>query len=111
MQAPAPLHVPVFPHGGEAGHCVPGAAVPAGSGAQLPSPLMLQAWQVGQVWLPQQMPSVQLPLMHWLAPVQVWPFGLRAQLRLVPVPWQVNGAMQSPSAVQAVLQVAFVLQV
>ena len=42
--------------------------------------------------------------MHWAAAVQVCPLGLSAQLRVAPEPWQVNGAMQSASAVQAVLQ-------
>jgi hypothetical protein len=65
---------------------------------------MLQAWQVGQVALPQQTPSVQAPLMHWAAAVQESPLGLSAQLLVAPEPWQVNGATQSASAVQAVLQ-------
>jgi hypothetical protein len=38
---------------------------------------------------PQQTPSVQKPLMHWLAVEHVWPLGLSAQLFVVPVPWQV----------------------
>jgi hypothetical protein len=67
-------------------HCPVGAAVPAGNGAQLPIPLRLQAWQVPQLGLPQQTPSTQLPLMHWLAIVQVCPFGFSAQLRVVPDP-------------------------
>jgi hypothetical protein len=86
VQAPAPLQVPVFPQGGAAVHCPVGAAVPAGYGAQLPIPLMLQAWQVPQVAVPQQTPSRQLPLMHWLAAVQACPFGFSAQLRVVPDP-------------------------
>ena len=61
---------------------------------------------MGQVWLPQQTPSVQKPLMHWLAAVQVWPLGLRAQFRVVPEPWQVNGATHSVSAVQVVRHAA-----
>jgi hypothetical protein len=64
----------------------------------------LQAWQVGQVALPQQTPSVQAPLMHWAAAVQTCPLGLSAQLLVAPEPWQVNGATQSVSTVQAVLQ-------
>jgi len=55
--------------------------------------------------LPQQTPSVQKPLMHWAALAQPWPFGLSAQLFVDPEPWQVSGATQSTSAVQAVLQV------
>ena len=38
--------------------------------------------------------------------VHATPFGFSAQLRLGAVPWQVNGATQSPSAVQVVLQAA-----
>lgn len=106
VQAPAPLQVPVFPQGGAAVHCVPGAGVPAGSGAQLPGwPLTLQAWQVGQVWLPQHTPSVQNPLIHWFAAEQTCPLGFSAQLRLVPDPWQVNGATQSASPAHDVLQI------
>jgi hypothetical protein len=55
--------------------------------------------------VPQQTPSVQNPLMHWLAPPgQDCPFGLSAQLLVEPEPWQVSGATQSVSAVQVVLQ-------
>ncbi len=110
VQAPAPLQVPVFPQVPFAAHCPEGAVVPAASGAQLPAPLTLQAWQVPQLPLPQQTPSVQNPLMHWLAALQLWPFGLSAQLLLEPEPWQVSGATQSPSAVQLVLQVPFEAQ-
>ena len=49
-------------------------------------PVALQAWQVPQALLVQQKPSVQLPLMHWLGPVQVRPLALRAQLLLAPAP-------------------------
>jgi hypothetical protein len=48
-----------------------GAVVPAGIAAQLPAPFTLQALQVPQGPLPQQTPSVQKPLMHWLAEAQV----------------------------------------
>jgi hypothetical protein len=88
VQAPLPLQVPVLPQVPLAPHCPDGAVVPDGIAAQLPMPLTLQAWQVPQGPEPQQTPSVQKPLMHWLAVLQVWPFGLSAQL-LVPVPWQV----------------------
>jgi hypothetical protein len=54
--------------------------------------------------LPQQTPSVQFPLMHWLVVVQAEPFGLRLQLLVVPLPWQVKGARQSLSVVHTVLQ-------
>jgi hypothetical protein len=102
-QAPAPSQLLVFPHP------VPvapqrGSFVPAPRAAQLPSPFTLHAWQAGQLALPQQTPSVQLPLMHWLAAVQLEPLGLRLQLLAVPLPWQVKGARQSPSAAHDVLQ-------
>jgi hypothetical protein len=99
-QAPAPLQAPVLPQGGLAGHWPAGAVWPAARFAQLPAPLMLQAWQRGQLALPQQTPSVQNPLMHWLPAVQARPFGLRAQLP----PWQVFGATQSASPMQVVRQ-------
>jgi hypothetical protein len=62
-QAPAPSQLLVLPQP------VPPApqrvsVVPAPSGAQVPSPLTLQAWHAGQLALPQQTLSVQLPLMH-----------------------------------------------
>jgi hypothetical protein len=106
-QPPAPLHAPVFPHGGAEAHCPVGAAVPAAMFAHIPRlPAMLHAWQVGQVALPQQTPLTQLPLMHWLPAVHTRPFGFSAQLRLGAVPWQVYGARQSPSAVQLVRHAA-----
>jgi hypothetical protein len=108
-QPPAPLQAPVFPQGGAAGHWPAGAVVPVGMNAQLPIPLTLQAWQVPQAELPQQTPSVQKPVRHWLAAVQAWPLGLRAQLLLVPDPWQVSGATQSPSTAQVVLQTLLVV--
>ena len=42
--------------------------------------------------------------MHWLAAAQACPLGLSAQFLVVPDPWQVNGATQSLSALQLVLQ-------
>ncbi len=68
VQAPKPLQLPVLPHVPLAPHWPDGAAVPAVNGAQLPVPLTLQAWQVPQGPVPQQTPSVQNPLMHWIAP-------------------------------------------
>jgi hypothetical protein len=104
-QAPAPLQEPVLPQVPLAPHWPVGAAVPAAIAAQLPRPLTLQALQVPQGPDPQQTPSVQKPLMHWLAPPgQVWPFGFKAQLLVEPDPWQVKGATQSVSAVHEVLQ-------
>jgi hypothetical protein len=86
------------------GHCPEGAAAPDGYGEQLPIPFRLQAWQVPHPALPQQTPSTQYPLMHWLAAVQVCPLGLSAQFLVDPDPWHVNGATQSASAAQLVLQ-------
>jgi hypothetical protein len=62
----------------------------------------LQAWQAAQLLDPQQTPSTQAPLMHWVPAVQARPLALSAQLLLV-VPWQVNGDTQSVSAVHVVL--------
>ena len=76
----------MFPQVPFEGHCPVGAVVPAESGAQLPRPLTLQAWQVPQGPVPQQTPSVQNPLMHWLPVLQLWPFGLSAQLFVDPEP-------------------------
>ena len=64
VQAPAPLHVPVLPQGGLAGQRPCGSVVPFATAAQVPLPLTLHAWQVGQLALPQHVPSTQLPLMH-----------------------------------------------
>jgi hypothetical protein len=105
-QPPEPLQAPVLPQVPLDRHCPAGAVVPAGIGAQLPSPFTLQAWQVPQGPLPQQTPSVQKPLMHWAALAQLCPFGLSAQLLVAPDPWQVSGATQSVSAVQLVLHAA-----
>jgi hypothetical protein len=108
-QAPAPLQAPVLPQVVLTAHWPAGAAIPVGIGEQLPRPLTLQAWQVPQAELPQQTPSVQKPLMHWLAVLQACPLGLSAQLLLVPAPWQVSGATQSRSAVQVVLHTLLVV--
>jgi hypothetical protein len=103
-QPPMPLQAPVLPQTPFEAHCPAGAAAPAEIEAQLPRPLMLQAWQVPQGPEPQQTPSVQKPLMHWLPlPVHAWPLGFKAQLLVAPEPWQVYGATQSLSAVQEVL--------
>lgn len=85
---------------------VGGAVVPAATGAHEPRPLTLQAWHAEQVADPQQTPSTQLPVMHWLPWAQTAPFGLRAQLRFAPAPWHVNGATQSASAAHVVLHAA-----
>ena len=103
-QLPAPSQTLVLPQAPPpAPHRA--SALPAARPAQLPSPFTSQAWQAGQLALPQQAPSTQLPLMHWLPPVHAAPFAFNAQL-LVAVPWQVNGGTQSPSVVHEVLQLA-----
>jgi hypothetical protein len=87
-QLPPPSHLPVVPHD-EVPWSVQneaGAGVPAATGEQLPLPERLQAWQGRQLIEPQQTPSTQLPLMHWLPVVQVSPFFLRAQLMEPGVP-------------------------
>ena len=106
VQAPEPLQVPVLPQGAVVlvGHWPLGAAVPGPMGAQVPMPLRLQALQVPHEALPQQTPSVQKPVMHWVPEVQERLFALSAQLFVLPEPWQVKGARQSLSAVQVVLQ-------
>jgi hypothetical protein len=80
-----------------------GAAVPGATDEQAPVPDRLHAWQLGQDIEPQQTPSTQLPLMHWPPVVHSKPFRLSAQLIVPAVPWQVNGAKQSPSPAQVVL--------
>jgi hypothetical protein len=104
VQAPAPLQVPVLPQVVVTAHCPVGAAWPAEMFEQLPSPFRLQAWQVGQLALPQQTPLVQKPLMHWFEMLQAWPFGFSAQLLVVPEPGQVKGATHSASLAQVVRQ-------
>jgi hypothetical protein len=71
-------------------------------------PVLPQVVLTAQV-VPQQMPPTQLPLMHWFAVAQARPLALRAQLLLVPEPWQVVGATQSVSAVQVVLHTLLVV--
>ena len=71
--------------------------------AHLPVPSMLQAWQAGQLESPQQTPSTQLPVAHWLPPVHATPLGFSVQLLVVPLPWQVLGARQSASEAQGEL--------
>jgi hypothetical protein len=101
---PLPSHLP-FPPQLEApssAQKAAGAGVPAGRAVQVPIPERLQAWQAGQPGAPQQTPSTQLPLMHWLPAPQARPFFLSAQL-LVVVPWHVKGGMQSLSLAQTTL--------
>jgi hypothetical protein len=105
VQAPAPLQAPVLPQVPLAAQRVCGSAVPLPTLAQVPAvAARLQAWQVGQLVLPQQTPSTQLPLVHsWPAPqVAPEPF-LAAQLPAVAAV-QKSPATQSVSAAQLVLQ-------
>ena len=102
--APAPSQLLVLPHP------LPVApqrvsVAPGAMPQQVPGwPPMLQAWQAGQLGLPQQVPSTQLPLMHWLPAVQVSPLAFSAQFAVVPLPWQVFGETHSLSPPQLLLQ-------
>jgi hypothetical protein len=104
LHAPAPSQVLVLPHAAVVLAAQRVSLAPDAIAAQLPAPFRLQAWQAGQLVLPQQTLSTQLPLMHWFPAVQVAPFAFRLQLFAEPEPWQVNGARQSVSAVQVDLQ-------
>jgi hypothetical protein len=85
-QAPDPLQAPVLPQVVLIGQRLWGSAALAATLAQVPFPLALHAWQVGQLALLQQTPSTQWPPLHsWSAP-QVAPSPLVArQLPFVPV--------------------------
>jgi len=60
-----------------------GSPMPSGTLAQVPAPFTLHDWQDGQLEVVQQTPSVQLPLMHWLAPPHATPAAFLA-MQLVP---------------------------
>jgi hypothetical protein len=89
-QPPAPSHLPFEPQleGPSSGQKLTGAVVPAATGEHAPLPDRLHAWQAGQLALPQQTPSTQLPLMHWPPVEQARPLALSAQL-FGAVPWHV----------------------
>ena len=73
-QAPAPLQVPVLPHGGAAAHCPAGALVPAGMLVHVPAlPVRLQDSHVPHDPALQQTPSVQNSLPHSCAAPQLAP--------------------------------------
>jgi hypothetical protein len=75
-QPPAPSHLPFVPHdAARLSTQTPfGSTVPAPIGAQVPAPApTLQAWQEPQLALPQQTPSTQWAVRHWLPAVQVAP--------------------------------------
>jgi hypothetical protein len=68
-QLPAPSHRPLLPQVPFGAHWPLGAGDPVAIGAQVPVPVMLQAWQLPQPLVEQQTPSMQLPLPHsWPVP-------------------------------------------
>ena len=84
-QAPFPLQKPVLPQGGLAVQ-FGGSAVLLGTLEHVPLPLRLHDWQMGQLEVVQQTPSVQLPAAHSFAAPHVTPFAfLATQLPGVPV--------------------------
>jgi hypothetical protein len=50
--------------------------VPTAKAEQVPAPLMLHIWQVPQLAVVQQTPSVQWLLPHWLSAEQAPPFPI-----------------------------------
>jgi hypothetical protein len=95
---PAPSQVlacvPVLPLEHDVAHA------PGGLVSVSPIPMLVQVpvadahvWQVGQLDVPQQVPSTQLPLAHCEAIVQTPPF---ASLQL-PLPSQACGETQAPT--------------
>jgi hypothetical protein len=71
-QPPEALHLPVFPQleaVGSGGQKLAGAGVFSATGAQVPDPFTLHAWQEAQLGVLQQTPSTQLPVAHWLPAV------------------------------------------
>ena len=86
-QAPPPLQAPVLPQVPLAVQRPCGSATVLATLAQAPRlPATLQAWQSGQLALPQQTPSTQLPLLHSWLERQATPVDLTGrQLPLVPV--------------------------
>jgi hypothetical protein len=106
-QAPAPLQKPVLPHGGAAAQAASVAVL--GRLVQVPGLLAkLQFWQVPQLALPQQTPSVQKPVMHSVPAMQAVPAGFK----VVQDPlWQVYcGPAQGVVAEQVVAHCVAVLQ-
>jgi hypothetical protein len=89
-QAPAPSHLPLVPHVDAI--CVAqtpfGSVVPAATGAHAPAlPATLHAWHEPQLAAPQQTPSTQWAVPHWLFAVQASPCAIFAT-QLPPVPVQ-----------------------
>jgi len=73
-----PVHVPVLPHGGLVRHRPWGSEVPFATDAQMPLPVMLQAWHVPHDEVVQQVLSTQLPVPHSSSPLQVAPAAFLA---------------------------------
>ena len=71
-QAPA-TQTPVLPHSPAAAQ-FGGSAVPSATLEQVPLPLSAHDWQLGQLEVVQQTPSVQLPAAHSFAAEQAAPF-------------------------------------
>jgi hypothetical protein len=75
-QPPRPSQRPFVPHVAAAcaAHTPFGSTTPAPTGAHAPAlPATLQAMHDPQAALPQQTPSTQLPVPHWLFAVQAVP--------------------------------------
>jgi hypothetical protein len=75
-QPPAPSHLPFVPQDAArlSAHMAFGSIVPAARGAHVPAlPETLQAWHEPQAALPQQTPSTQWPVRHWLPAVHAPP--------------------------------------
>jgi len=74
VQAPEPLQAPVLPQVLVTVQRLCGSVPPPVTLAQVPLPLMLQAWQVPQALVEQHTPSTQkLPLVHSCVVPQVAP--------------------------------------
>jgi hypothetical protein len=73
-QAPEPLQVPVWQFAVEQA----GSVAVAGLLVQVPGVPRLQAWQAGQLAVPQHTPFTQLPMAHSLPVVHARPRGLAA---------------------------------
>ena len=101
--APAPLQLPVLPHGGIGAQSLWGSEV-LPTGAQVPAPLTLQAWQVPQPAVEQQTPSVQKSsLKQSLVVEHCWPRRNLVPQRLDPVS-QMSGDRHWPSPEHAAKQ-------
>jgi hypothetical protein len=74
---PEPSQTPVLPQVVLTVHWPDGAAWLAAIAEQVPRPLRLHDWQVPQLLLEQQTPSVQFPLPHSSATAQLFPRAFR----------------------------------